>query len=101
MKTLEGQSIQKSEIEILMMQNPLSIKAAAWIAIVNNKLDSPYEYIKFNYSASSQNQIIIEYLGRDIDAGFRLKSYTQDRRLIVSFELAYLLMDLEKQVNYS
>lgn len=95
-ETLEGQSIQKSEIEILMMQNPLSIKAAAWIAIVNNKLDSPYECIKFNYSASSQNQIITEYLGRDIDAGFRLKSYTQDRRLIVSFELAYLLMDLEK-----
>lgn len=88
---LEGQSIQKTDIELLKYQTPLSIKAAAWIAIINEKVESPYECIKFNYSASSQNQIITEYLGRDIDAGFRLKSYTQDRRLIVSYELAYFL----------
>lgn len=89
--SLVGQSIQKADIELLKFQTPLSIKAAAWIAIINEKVEFPYECIKFNYSASSQNQTITEYLGRDIDAGFRLKSYTQDRRLIVSYELAYLL----------
>lgn len=88
---LEGQSIQKTDIELLKFQTPLSVKSAAWIAIVNEKVESPYECIKFNYSASSQNQVITEYLGRDIDAGFRLKSYTQDRRLVVSYELAYML----------
>ena len=88
---LEGQSIQRREIELLKIQTPLSIKSAAWIAIINEKVESPYECIKFNYSASSQNQIITEYLGRDIDTGFRLKTYTQDRRLIVSYELAYIL----------
>lgn len=88
---LEGQALQKADIELLKFQTPLSVKAASWIAVINDKVESPYECIKFNYSASSQNQIITEYLGRDIDAGFRLKSYTQDRRLIVSYELAYLL----------
>lgn len=93
-ETLEGQSIQKNDIELLKMQTPLSIKSAAWLAIVNKKNETPYQCIKFNYSASSQNQIITEYLGKDIDAGFRLKAYTQDRRLVVSFELACLLVDL-------
>ena len=89
--SLEGQSIQKEDIELLKFQTPLSIKTAAWVAVINDKVESPYECIKFNYPASSQNQIITEYLGRDIDAGFRLKAYTQDRRLVVSYELAYLL----------
>lgn len=89
---LEGQSIQKTDIELLKFQTPLSVKSAAWLAIVNENVNSPYESIKFNYSASAQNQVITEYLGRDIDAGFRLKSYTQDRRLVVSYELAYILM---------
>lgn len=36
-------------------------------------------------------------MGRDIDEGFRLKGYTQDRRLVVSFELAYILECLGKK----
>lgn len=95
-ETLEGQTIQKKDLELLKIQTPLSVKSAAWIAIINEKVESPYECIKFNYSASSQNQTITEYLGRDIDAGFRLKGYTQDRRLVVSFELAYILECLGK-----
>lgn len=94
-ESLVGQAIQKNDIEMLKIQTPLSIKSAAWIAVINDKVESPYECIKFNYSASSQNQIITEYLGRDIDAGFRLKAYTQDRRLVVSFELAYFLFKLD------
>lgn len=98
-ETLVGQSIQKNDIEMLKVQTPLSIKAASWISIVNDKVESAYECIKFNYSASSQNQIITEYLGRDMDAGFRLKTYTQDRRLVVSFELAYLLSLIKRENN--
>lgn len=96
-ETLEGQTIQRQDLELLKIQTPLSVKSAAWIAIINEKIESPYECIKFNYSASPQNQIITEYLGRDIDAGFRLKGYTQDRRLVVSFELAYILECLGKK----
>lgn len=34
---------------------------------------------------------IIEFLGNDIDAGFRIKTNTQDRRLVISYDLAYIL----------
>lgn len=95
---LEGQSIQASEISLLKSQNTLSIKAAAWIAVINDKNESPFDNIAFDYSASSQNRSIREFLGKDIDAGFRLKEYTQDRRLCISVELAYLLPQ-KKQIK--
>lgn len=96
---LIDQSLQKGEINILKTQNRLSIKTTAWIAVINEKLISPYDNISFLYSASSNNQILREYLGRDIDAGFRLKAYTQDRRLIINVELACLLAKWGKHGN--
>ena len=47
--------------------------------------------IQIVYPSDASNMPIVEYLGRDMDVGFRLKAYTQRRRLVVSFELAYLL----------
>lgn len=96
---IEDQSIQESEISLLKSQNTLSIKAAAWIAVINDKNASPFDNITFDYSASSQNRSIREFLGKDIDAGFRLKEYTQDRRLCISFELAYLLLANNQNKN--
>lgn len=98
--SLEDQRLQRNEINILKTQNTLSIKTTAWIAVLNSKLESPYDNIAFNYTASPHNQIIQEFLGKDIDAGFRLKGYTQDRRLAVSVELAYfLLKDKNKNLH--
>ena len=34
---------------------------------------------------------LIEFLGNDIDAGFRIKKETENRRMVISFELAYIL----------
>ncbi len=34
---------------------------------------------------------LFEFLGNDIDTGFRVKTNTQDRRLVIDYELAYLL----------
>lgn len=96
--TLIDQSLQTKEINMLKSQGALSIKAASWIAAINNGLTSSYDNISFHYSASEQNQTIREFLGKDIDTGFRLKGYTQDRRLIISVELACLLL-FEKQEN--
>lgn len=88
---LADQRLSPNDIANLKSQNMLSLKAAAWIAVVNSKLASTYDNISFTYPAGSNNQEVKEYLGKDIDAGFRLKNYTQDRRLVISFELAYLL----------
>lgn len=94
---LSDQRLGANDIAILKSQNMLSLKTAAWIAVVNDKLDSPYDNISFTYPAGSNNQEVKEYLGKDIDAGFRLKGYTQDRRLVVSFELAYFLIKAERK----
>ena len=89
--TLENQEIEMSEIQFLKTQSPLSIKAAAWLAVINDRISSPYDSIYTTYASMYQGEDIKEYLGKDIDTGFRLKSYTQDRRLVLSFELAYLI----------
>ena len=95
---LEDQRLQQQEINILKSQNTLSIKATAWIAVVNKKLDSPFDNIAVDYFANEHtHQSIDEFLGKDIDAGFRLKEYTQDRRLCLSVELAYLLSSTTRQ----
>lgn len=56
-------------------------------------MKSPYDNIQTEYESDGSNIPIVEYLGRDIDTGFRLKAYTQRRRLIVSFELACLIAE--------
>lgn len=89
--TLEEQKLQKAEIEVLKTQEILSIKAAAWIAAISKEMESPYDNIQTEYESDGTNIPMVEYLGRDIDTGFRLKAYTQRRRLIVSFELACLI----------
>lgn len=91
-ENIENQSISGTEIEFLKTQRTLSIKSAAWIAAVNKKIESQYDNLKFMYSASEHNEAIREYLGVDIDTGFRIKGYTKERRLVVSIELAHLLL---------
>ena len=59
-----------------------------------------YDIIQTEYESDGSNIPMVEYLGRDIDTGFRLKAYTQCRRLIVSFELACLIAEfLEKEAE--
>lgn len=86
--SIQGQELKSTEIETLKSQNTLSIKAAAWIAVINAQLVTPYDNIAIHYEGSAQDESISEFLGEDIDAGFRLKAYTQDRRLCLSVELA-------------
>ncbi len=89
--TLPYHSLSTSEIIFLKNTNNLSVKTTAWLAAINEKADSPYDNIIVQYYTNFPNQIITEYLGKDIDAGFRLKNYTQDRRLCISLELAYYI----------
>lgn len=83
--------------ELVWMKNSniLAVQSAAWIAIVlngENSLFSPYDNVFKKYRISDSQQIN-EFLGQDIDIGFRIKKETQDRRLVVSAELAKLLSD--------
>lgn len=79
----------------------LSIKAAAWIAIVldeNNfeKSDLPIEYrnLYFRYMVSEERKsFIFEFLGNDIDVGFRIKQCSYSKQFVLSCELAMILLE--------
>ena len=74
----------------------LAVQAAAWLAIIISNNDKsylePYENIFTKYYIN-ENQQINEFLGPDIDTGFRIKKETQNRRLVVSIELAKILSE--------
>lgn len=80
-------------ITVLQPRNTLSVKASAWIGVINRKFKSPYDNILHYYDAQPNTiNKIPDYLGRDIDTGFRIKQHTQDRRLCISLELAHFLL---------
>lgn len=84
--------INPSEKELMKMQNIISLKASAWIAIIGEKIKKLEQYDNLLERFKLQDGYgIFEFLGNDIDAGFRIKQNTEDRRLIISYELAYIL----------
>lgn len=81
------------EKELMKLQNILSLKATAWIAPVSQSIECNNKKINniFQiYNLDSKN-CFYEFLGNDIDTGFRISKYTSHGRLVLSFELAYLL----------
>lgn len=100
-KSIKNQKFTYTDIEQLSVHSPLSIKTAMWVASVNDEYKNEYDCIKVNYAYhdSCNERSILEFLGSDIDAGFRLKQYTQDRRVVISFELACLLTRKYKTDN--
>lgn len=90
---------ESSSINDLMMMKSnkiLAVQAAAWLAIVisnseKTKLE-PYDNVFTKYYINESQQIN-EFLGQDIDTGFRIKKETQNRRLVVSIELAKILSE--------
>ena len=76
----------------MKMQNVISLKAAAWVAIVEEKTRKieQYDNLLERYKLREGYETI-EFLGNDIDAGFRIKKETENRRMVISFELAYIL----------
>lgn len=84
------------DIEVMKMQNILSVKGTSWLAIVANDINAKCSnvenaYLHYNSFESIKNPGFFEFLGKDIDAGFRISKETRDRRLVLSFELAYIL----------
>lgn len=86
---------QEAQIDVIQNKGILALQAAAWIAIINNDKNSSFELYDnvFKKYSINENQQINEFLGQDIDTGFRIKKQTQDRRLVVSVELAKILSD--------
>ncbi|MDO5151649.1 MAG: hypothetical protein Q4D76_20045 [Oscillospiraceae bacterium] len=86
--------MEADDAEKLLMktQNIISLKAAAWVAIVGEEIQriERYDNLMERYKLR-EGYGLIEFLGNDIDAGFRVKKETENRRMAISFELAYIL----------
>lgn len=91
-------SIDKLHHEYTDTKEILSIKATIWCANItyigvqensrNSKKD--YKNIVLKQNPDPQNKIL-DFLGPDIDLGFRISKFTARRRLVISADLAYLL----------
>lgn len=85
--------------QLVKLQDVISLQASSWIAVVtdreNIKKQSHSKYVEnvFEIYETNPDNKFYEFMGIDIDTGFRLSKETRARRLIVSFELAYLLME--------
>ncbi len=80
------------ERDLMKMQNIISVKASALIAIIGENLKKLEQYDNIIERFKLQEGYgLFEFLGNDIDTGFRVKTNTQDRRLVIDYELAYLL----------
>lgn len=90
----------QNEIKSMKLQNVLSLKAAAWIALVSRLSETTEfaENIFEEYDLDNRNRFY-EFLGNDIDAGFRISKFTADGRLVVSMELAMLLAKRSNEVK--
>jgi len=78
--------------DLMKMQNIISMKAAAWIAIIGENIKKLEQYDNLIERFKLQEGYgVFEFLGNDIDTGFRVKANTQDRRFTISYELAYIL----------
>lgn len=86
----------------------LSLKAVAWIAFITDSVDEDvsdnvntvaeqsgeskwYNYSLIYHIDSIHGRYISEFIGNDIDCGFRLRDYSVKGMLFVSFELAFLI----------
>lgn len=86
---------EKRERELMKLQNVLSLQATAWIALVKESIDNSEDtddseniFVKY---VTPKNYQIFEFLGNDIDTGFRISKQTRASKMVLSFELAYIL----------
>lgn len=92
---------------LMKLQNILSLKTSAWLAIVNdvgdisgkNILQKDIDNIFERYQ-SQDGYEIFEFLGNDIDTGFRIATQTQDGRMVLSYELAYLISQKTESLSF-
>ena len=78
--------------QLVKLQDVISLQASSWIAVVtdreNIKKQSHSKYVEnvFEIYETNPDNKFYEFMGIDIDTGFRLSKETRARRLIVSFE---------------
>lgn len=76
----------------------LSIKAAVWIADLSSSQEKTDNILTYYQINDKRRQA--DYIGPDIDTGFRIAKYSMSNRMVISFEIACLLMRYEKLLTF-
>lgn len=85
--------LREAEIGDSRTADNLAVKATAWIADISPaNLGADNIYWKYTIEKSGS---YAEYLGTDIDGGFRIAQYTSSNRLVISADLAMLLLKVK------
>lgn len=101
-EAIEGVNLALVKVNRELHNSLLSFKAAAWIGNVSASEKAKYYNQSFEYHLDiTHGRIIYEFIGNDIDIGFRIKQKTFSGQLFLSFELAYFLLqngELSKKI---
>ncbi len=84
-------SIKNLEREYEDVKNCLSIKSCLWIADVQYCTKDENNNSAENIISYFENNTIVDFLGIDIDTGFRIKNYSHKNIMVISADLAYIL----------
>lgn len=78
----------------------IRVKGAAWTVgfPIRNRRMTPIKYPEHS-GDSSQSQLMEDYMGPEIDIGFRIGKHTFPGLIVVSLELAYILNDTKLQIS--
>lgn len=87
--TKDNTKIQKSD------NNKLLVKSAVWLANTARNNDKSEIYNNVNIEAQYEyGNLMQDFLGSDVDVGFRISKHVTGGRIVVSAELAYLLITM-------
>lgn len=84
------------------LRSILGLKSACWIARIIEQTEGNDTTCEDNILTKyelSDNRCITEFLGNDVDEGFRLSKMVAQRRMVLSFVLAYLLSERTEYLN--
>jgi hypothetical protein len=88
--------------------NILGLKSAVWVAHLNSELNEQVKNIivqidRFGNGERPnelQPDLPVDFLGPDIDLGFRLTKFTYKSRVVISADLAYFLRFFSSRIMY-
>jgi len=92
-----GTFVRNWESKSVIRRNLLSVKCAAWCALINNSSQEANRCMILQTSVLDalgrrSEQYIPDFIGPDIDIGFRIAKYADRGRMILSSDLALLVL---------
>ncbi|MFI3211813.1 MAG: hypothetical protein R3Y24_00570 [Eubacteriales bacterium] len=94
---LLNQKISQGELFDGTATQMLSIKAATWLADLSSSHERSNNILTYYQINDKRRQA--DYIGPDIDTGFRSAHFTSSNRMVISFDIACILMYSQKNLK--